>query len=140
MSLAVTEEHQALQQTARRFLESRCPPAVPRRLLDATDEGLPPFWPELVELGWLGLHLPEAVGGQGYGLAELAIVLEELGRAVAPGPFLPTVLTSAVVARVGSAEQRADLLPGLADGSTPAALAFGSGVLAAEPTGSGGLR
>ena len=140
MTLAITEEHQALQQTARRFLESRCPPAVPRRLLDAEGEDLPPFWSDLAELGWLGLHLPENIGGQGYGLAELAIVLEELGRAVAPGPFLPTVLASAVVARAGSAEQRADLLPRLADGSTPAALAFGSGVLAAEPTGSGGLR
>src|SRR6516165_12130337 len=133
MSLAVTEEHQALQQTARRFLESHCPPAVPRRLLDATDEGLPPFWLELVELGWFGLHLPEAVGGQGYGLAELAIVLEELGRAVAPGPFLPTVLVSAVLSAAGSAEQRASLLPGLADASTPGALAFGAGALSAKP-------
>ena len=52
----------------------------------------PPFWDELAGLGWLGLHLPEAVGGEGYGFAELAVVVEELGRALAPGPFLPTVL------------------------------------------------
>ncbi|HSS11815.1 MAG TPA: acyl-CoA dehydrogenase, partial [Acidimicrobiales bacterium] len=143
MTLAITEEHQALQQTARRFLQSRCPPEVPRQLLDADDEGLPPFWADLVALGWLGLHLPEAVGGQGYGLAELAIVLEELGRAIAPGPFLPTVLASAVVLRGGSDAQQVALLPGLADGGTPSAVAFGVGTLSSKPAGAaeaGALR
>ena len=46
----------------------------------STPETLPPFWDDLAALGWLGLHLPEDVGGSGYGLAELAVVLEELGR------------------------------------------------------------
>src|SRR5579864_999122 len=118
MGLGISEEHQALQDSARRFLEARCPSAVPRALLDAGDADAavrPPFWDELAKLGWLGLHLPEAHGGQGYSLVELSIVLEELGRAAAPGPFLPTVLASSLVLAGGSAEQRAALLPSLAD-------------------------
>jgi len=79
--------------------------------------------------GWLGLHVPEEHGGQGYGLSELAVVLEELGFALFPGPFLPTALAAALVVRHGSAAQRARYLPGLVDGSGPAALVLGSGRL-----------
>ncbi len=127
MGLGISEEHQALQEASRRFLEARCPSAVPRALLDAGDAeaaGRAPFWDELAALGWLGLHLPEAHGGQGYSLVELAIVLEELGRAVAPRPFLPTVIASTLIATGGNAEQQAALLPSLADGTRLAAVAF----------------
>ena len=65
----------------------------------------------MAELGWLGIHLPEEHGGAGAGLSELIAVLDELGRQVAPGPFLPTVLASAVVAQCGNDEQRALFLP-----------------------------
>src|SRR5207248_7293613 len=122
--IGISEEHEPLRATARRFLESRCPPAVPRALLDDGEETLPPFWGELAEAGWLGLHVEERFGGQGYGLVELAVVLEELGRAMAPGPFLPTVLAAAVIQERGSDEQKARRLPGMVDGSTPAAVAF----------------
>ena len=81
---------------------------------------MPPFWAELAGQGWLGLHVPEALGGQGYGLLELAVVLEELGRASAPGPFLPTALAAAIVAE--SDDRTA--LAGLLDGTTPAAVAL----------------
>ncbi len=50
-----------------------------------------------MQLGWLGLHLPEEHGGSGYGLEELVVVVEELGRAVTPGPFVPTVIVSATL-------------------------------------------
>ena len=79
MTLAITDDHLALQAVARRFLADRCPPAVVRAAMD-DPSALPPFWAELVGLEWLTLDLPE-----------LAVVLEELGRAAAPGPFLPTV-------------------------------------------------
>ena len=127
MPLGLTDEHEALHTAARRFLESRCPPSTPRALLDAEDEGLPPFWDELAGMGWLGLHLPSAHGGQGYSLTELAVVLEELGRAVAPGPFLPTSLASAVIAATANQEQQAAFLPGLADGSLCGAVYLGGG-------------
>ena len=87
-----------------------------------TTRRLPSFWTELASLGWLGLHLSEAHGGSGYGLAELGIVVEELGRVVAPGPFLPTVLASAVIAERCGPAARDDLLPGLANGSRVAAV------------------
>jgi 3-oxochol-4-en-24-oyl-CoA dehydrogenase len=127
--IGIGEEHEALQHAARRFLDERCPASVPRALLDNAPETLPPFWDDVVALGWLGLHVAEEHGGQGYGLAELAIVLEELGRACAPGPFLPTALAAAVIAEAGTDELRAAYLPQWC-GGRPAAIAFnGSFVL-----------
>src|SRR5207247_1001992 len=76
-----------------------------------------PVWNALGGLGWTGLHLPGAVGGQGCGVPELAVVIEELGYAVAPGPFLPTVWASAVIDAAGDPELRQALLPGLASGT-----------------------
>ncbi|HET6950161.1 MAG TPA: acyl-CoA dehydrogenase [Acidimicrobiales bacterium] len=108
MSIAIGEDHLALLDTARRFTAERCPPAVARAAMDATVEALPPFWGELARLGWLGLAVPETGGGEGYGVAELAIVLESLGRAVAPGPVLPTVWAAALV----GGDLRADLAGG----------------------------
>ncbi len=131
MPIALTDTHRELERVARAFLENVNARAAARALLDAPTEELPKFWDELAELGWLGLHLPEAVGGSGYGLPELVIVLQELGRAVAPGPFLPTVMASTVIAMTGSDAQRAALLPGLADGSRIAALGLG-GALALD--------
>ena len=97
MSIAIGEDHLALRETARRFTTDRCAPAVARTAMDADAESLPPFWAELAELGWLGLAVAEADGGQGFGHAELAVVLEELGRTVASGPMLPTVWAAAVI-------------------------------------------
>ena len=76
-------------------------------------------------LGWLGLHIDEQYGGSGYGLPELVVVIDELGRAVAPGPFVPTVVVSSVIGAVGTDEQKARLLPGLVDGTHTAAVGFG---------------
>lgn len=128
MGIAITEEHRELEKIARSFLGAQKARLLSRELLDAPSEGLPTFWSELAELGWLGLHIPEQYGGSGFGLPELVVVTEELGRAVAPGPFLPTVITSTVIAALGSAEQRARLLPGLAEGSAVAAVSLSSEV------------
>jgi alkylation response protein AidB-like acyl-CoA dehydrogenase len=76
----------------------------------------------MADLGLLGVHVPEAHGGGGASLGELVVILEELGRQVAPGPFLPTVLASAVLAQSGNDAQQAAYLPTLADGSVTAAL------------------
>ena len=92
MPIGITEEHLALHAAARGWAERHSPPAVLRAQLEAGTEALPEFWPDLVAQGWTGLHLEEAFGGEGYGIPELAVVLEELGFAGAPGPFLATTL------------------------------------------------
>jgi alkylation response protein AidB-like acyl-CoA dehydrogenase len=78
----------------------------------------------MARLGWLGLALPESAGGSGLGLVETAVLLEEMGRAACPGPYLPTVLVGHALARAGSAEQRARWLPAIATGDARASVAF----------------
>ncbi|MGO9100750.1 MAG: acyl-CoA dehydrogenase [Mycobacterium sp.] len=122
MPLAMTGEHRALAEVAQSMVTSRSGTAGARRiLLDAggdqgrwwQNDGL---WKEIVSTGWLGLHVDERFGGQGYGLPELTIVLEQLGRVAIGGPFLPTVVASAVVAEAGSDEQQQRWLPRLVSG------------------------
>ena len=128
MGIALTDDHRELAEVARGFLTSQKARWAARSLLDAPDEARPEFWQDLVELGWLGLHIDEEYGGSGYGLPELVVVIDELGRAVAPGPFVPTVIASAVIAANGTAEQKARLLPGLIDGSVTAGVGLGGAV------------
>ncbi|QXJ20039.1 acyl-CoA dehydrogenase [Actinomadura graeca] len=128
MAIGLTEEHEALAASVRGFTGRNVPPAAVRAALEADEESRPAFWPALAEQGLLGVHLAEEHGGQGYGLLELAVVLEELGRVAAPGPFLPTVLASAAIDAGGDAKARAGLLPALADGSRTAAVALEGGL------------
>ncbi|MCV6989071.1 acyl-CoA dehydrogenase [Mycobacterium timonense] len=128
MGIALTDDHRELAEVARGFLTSQKARWAARSLLDATDEPRPGFWPNLVELGWLGLHIDEEYGGSGFGLPELVVVVEELGSAVAPGPFVPTVIASAVIAKNGTAEQKSRLLPGLIDGTVTAGIGLDSRV------------
>ncbi len=137
MSIALTEDHRALGQTASDFLTRRDARGTARALLLAQIEGLPPFWDDLVALGWLGLHLPEARGGSGFGLPELVVVVEELGRAVAPGPFVPTVIASAVLHAAAPGELGDRLVPGLADGSVLGGVALTSDITVSGGTAAG---
>jgi alkylation response protein AidB-like acyl-CoA dehydrogenase len=125
MSIAISEDHRALADTVSDFLRRKDARAAARALLGAPAEGRPAFWADVAELGWLGLHLPETRGGSGYGIEELLVVVEEMGRAVAPGPFVPTVVASAVIAAVGDDATQAALLPGLASGELVGAVGLG---------------
>ena len=126
MPIAISEEHRALSRTVRRWLDTHCEPKVTRIQADAADEEIQPVWQEFASQGWLGIHVPERWGGQGFGLLELAVVLEEAGWSLFPGPLLPTVLSSAVIAEAGTSAQSGALLPGLIDGSVTAAIYLGS--------------
>src|SRR5580693_1272112 len=128
MSIAITEEHRALAQSVADFLTDHQSRAAARSLLEAEVDTLPAFWAELGSLGLLGLHVPEELGGSGYGLPETLVVAEQMGRYLAPGPFVPTVITSAVLAAAGPDELQKRLLPGLADGSMIGAAALGGEV------------
>ena len=133
MSLAIKEEHQALAESVRRFLEVNCPLSVARAALDADVEELPPFWKAAAGLGWFGLHVDPAHGGEGYGLEEIAVVVEELGRCGAPGPFLATMAAAALISAGDSPDAAKKWLPGLADGTVVGAVAAtGSGPLSAD--------
>ena len=130
MPIAVTEDHESLRTTVLRWAQTHSPPTVPRQVAEAApgSEELPAAWEKMAAQGWLGLHLREDQGGQGFTLSELAVVLEELGHALFPGPLLPTVLASAALARApgGPASVPPEWLTGLADGSITAAVALGA--------------
>ena len=128
MSLAITEEHRALAQTVAGLLTKHQSRAAARSLLEAEGDARPALWAELSGLGLLGLHISEEHGGSGFGLPETLVVAEQMGRYLAPGPFVPTVVTSAVLAVAGPGDLQKRLLPGLADGSVIGAVALGGEV------------
>jgi alkylation response protein AidB-like acyl-CoA dehydrogenase len=143
VAIGVSEEHEELRRAVRRWVDRHCTSEVVRSGLDAPEESLPDFWEDLAAQGWLGIHLPEEYGGSGFGLLELCVVAEELGRAVAPGPFLPTVLAGGVIAALGPVPLAKELLPRLADGTRRGAIALGVPVGAepvAEPAADGSWR
>src|SRR5260370_7989473 len=123
MALGLTEEHLQLAETVRGWAQRNCPPEAVRAAADGPDSGsaryLESLAPGLAEQGLLGLHVPDEDGGQGYGLPELAVALEELGRALVPGAFLPTVFASAPLVAAASTSH---LAPALAPGPKPPAL------------------
>ena len=137
MSLGISEEHAELHATARRWVESNATLPVTRATVEADDEELPAFWDDLVSLGWLGLAVEEQYGGDGYGLAEVAVLLEELGRSVAPGPFLPTQLAMAVIGSFGSDAVKGRFLPRLASGELIGAVGVGAEPLGTKIDGDG---
>ncbi|MGP7996109.1 MAG: acyl-CoA dehydrogenase family protein [Streptosporangiaceae bacterium] len=140
MSIAISAEHRILAQTVSGFLADHQSRAAARDLLEAGPDGRPGFWAGLGGLGLLGLHIPEELGGSGFGLPETLVVAEQLGRHLAPGPFVPTMITSAVLAAAAPDDVQKRLLPGLADGSLTGAAALGgevtwAGGAAAGPAG-----
>ncbi|HKB31942.1 MAG TPA: acyl-CoA dehydrogenase, partial [Streptosporangiaceae bacterium] len=139
MALGLTAEHQALAGAVRGWAERRCPAEVVRAAADGADSGAATYRaslaPGLAGQGVLGLHIAEEHGGQGFGLPELTVALEELGRALVPGAFLPTVFASAVLS---AADAPGKLLAGLADGSRTGAVALAAG-LTGRANGHGGL-
>ncbi|HEY4168369.1 MAG TPA: acyl-CoA dehydrogenase family protein [Reyranella sp.] len=128
MRFSFSAEQEEFRGTLRRALEARSPTKEVRRLM-ATDEGFDrEGWKRLnQELGLTGLHIPEAYGGQGFGFGELGIVLEEMGRSLLCAPYLSTVLAATAILNAGTEDQKKSLLPGLADGSVTATLAFQEG-------------
>ncbi|HVA74772.1 MAG TPA: acyl-CoA dehydrogenase [Acidimicrobiales bacterium] len=137
MSIAITDDHRALGSTVSDFLARNKARGYARELLTSQTELLPPFWEDLAALGWLGLHLPEDHGGSGFGLEELIVVVEEAGRAVCPGPLVPTLVASAVIEAVADKEVAARLVPGLASGAAVGAFGLGGSVRVAGGKASG---
>jgi alkylation response protein AidB-like acyl-CoA dehydrogenase len=126
IQFAFTDEQEQFRSATRRFLHDKSPTTEVRRLM-ATAEGYDPaVWRQLSdEMGLPGIHLPEQYGGAGFGMVELCIVTEELGRALLCAPYFSTaVLAANAILNAGSEEQKSSLLPDLASGARLATLAI----------------
>ena len=124
MDLALSEIQQMLKTSAREVLARECPFEVVRAM-EGHPQGYPPeLWRGMSELGWLGLAAPEEYGGAGGSFLDLAMLLEEMGRALTPGPFFSTVVLGALtVMDAGDEAMRSKLLPGISSGETLMTLA-----------------
>jgi alkylation response protein AidB-like acyl-CoA dehydrogenase len=127
MNFTFSEEQEELRRSLRRFLESKSPSSEVRRLMETAEGFDEAVWKQMAqELGLQGLHIPERFGGQGFGFVELGIVMEEMGRALLCAPFFSTVCLAAnAILNAGTDEQRAALLPPIANGERVVTLAFG---------------
>lgn len=125
MDMELTEEQQRLIETARKFLKNESPLKAARKE-ETTEAGFSPtLWKRMAELGWLGLPFPEQYGGFELGNVDLSILAKELGRAICPSPFIPSiVLSGTAIALGGSEDQKAELLPRMAGGQTVVAFAL----------------
>jgi len=125
MQFELTETQQTLKNTVRKFLAAECPAAEVRRLMEtdtAFDAGL---WGKMAEQGWTGMLIPEQYGGFGMGMVEMAATLEEMGRALLPGPFFSTVvMAGTLIEKAGNGEQKRKYLSPIASGEMKATVAF----------------
>jgi 3-oxocholest-4-en-26-oyl-CoA dehydrogenase beta subunit len=123
--LALSAEQQALRASARAFLQRACPPELVRRVGAASGEGHDAdLWRGMAELGWIGLVFPEAFGGGGGGLLDLAVVYEEAGRALVPTTLHSTVEAALLIDHAGGDAQRTELLRPVFAGERIVSLAY----------------
>jgi alkylation response protein AidB-like acyl-CoA dehydrogenase len=117
MDFRFTEEQESLQSTAREFLANECPMALVREISESEPRGWrPSVWEKMAGLGWMGLLIPEEYGGAGLGFVDLALILEEMGRALLPSPFFGNLQGTLAVLHAGSETQRKEILPAVAEG------------------------
>lgn len=136
MNLDLTEEQQLLKNSARDFFERELPRETVKQLEDDPLGYSPELWKKMAELGWCGLTLPEQYGGADFGMMELVMLMDEMGRAPLPGPFFSTVVLCArLIQYAGSEAQKSDLLPGIAGGERIMALAMTEPSATFQPEG-----
>jgi alkylation response protein AidB-like acyl-CoA dehydrogenase len=124
LDIGFSEEQELLRDTARKFLDAACTTKFVRERMATPEAMTPEFWSQIAEQGWLGINFSEDDGGSGLGLTDLVVLMEEMGRAVMPGPYLATALLGgAAIREAGSAAQRQEYLPRIAAGEMRATLA-----------------
>lgn len=124
MQFGLSEIQQTLKNSVREFLAAECPIAAVRKLIETDTAFDPALWSKIAAQGWTGLLFPEQYGGFGMSMVDMGIVLEEMGRALMPGPFLSTIFAGAVVNEAGSAEQRRRYLSSICNGEAKATVAL----------------
>jgi len=118
MDVLLNEEEEMVKNAAREFLEGECPPSLAREM-EVDDLGYPPdLWRQMAQLGWLGMSLPESLGGQGLPVTYLGIIIEEMGRAIAPVPFHSTTVAALTIAADGTPEQQQSVIPKVCSGDS----------------------
>ena len=127
MPIAINSEHQELADSVRSLVARVASSEVLHAALETPIENPPPYWQAAADQGLQGVHLAESVGGQGFGILELAITLAEFGHGAVPGPFVPSAIASALIA---AHDPEAKVLADLASGSAIAAYALESGLTA----------
>ena len=121
MHFDFTDDQRSIKSTAKEFLAARYKPEKLRELAESGEYD-DAIWDEMRELGWAGIFIDEEYDGQGLGVVELVILMEELGYALAPSPFLSNAAAGLVIQHAGSDEQKQRWLPGIASGEKRAAL------------------
>lgn len=125
MELSFSEEQEMLSPLAREFLEVECPKSLVRAMESDEKGHSPELWQKMAELGWLGLTFPEQYGGAEFSFLDMAILLEEMGRAILPGPYFSTVvLCGQAILDSGTDDQKSDCLERIAGGELIMALAL----------------
>ena len=127
MPIAILEEHNDLADSVRSYVARVAPSEVLHEALESPIPNPPPYWKSAAEQGLQGVHLAESVGGQGFGILELAIVAAEFGYGAVPGPFVPSAIASALIS---ANDPDATVLNGLASGATIATYAISSALTA----------
>lgn len=125
MDFDLGEEQVMLKTSARGFLEKECPKKLAKDMMEDERGYSPELWRKMADLGWLGLAFPEDYGGVGSSFLDLVVLLEEMGRALVPGPFVPTVvLAGRPILAAGTEEQKQQFLPKIVSGDMILTLAF----------------
>ena len=125
MDLGLSEEQELLKNVARDFIEKECPETLVREMEKDEKGYSPELWQKMAEQGWQGLIIPPEYGGSGMNYVDLIILLEEFGRGLVPGPFVPTVTGGAIpLLEGGSEEQKQQFLPKIATGEQIWTLGF----------------
>jgi alkylation response protein AidB-like acyl-CoA dehydrogenase len=125
MDFGFNQEQELLRATARKFFENECTSEFVRARMAEPGGVNDEFWGKLAEQGWLGLIYPEEFGGVGLGFVDLTVLMEEMGRAVMPGPFFSTVLLGGLtILEAGSTAQKKEWLAKISTGEAKATLAF----------------
>ena len=136
MDLGLTEIQQMLKNSAREFLSQECPLTLVRELEEDPRGFTEELWRQIAGLGWTGLAFPEQYGGTGGVFIDLAVLLEEMGRSLVPGPFFSTVVLGGLtVLDAGSEEQKRDILPRICSGQLMMTLALTEPSATYEPWG-----
>ena len=125
MDFALSEEQEMLRKMSRDFLENECPKSLVREMEEDEKGYSPELWKKMAELGWMGLVFPEEYGGAGLSFLDLAVLIEELGRALVPGPYLSTVVYCGLpILAAGTDEQKREILTKIAKGDLILSLAL----------------